>query len=220
MRVLHFDTETTGLPVSGFPSTDPRQPNIVSISAVVDDEAGKMQSVFSTLIKPEGWKIDERPVGDDGNKTAFSVHGITNAVAMQYGMNMIDALDIFARLVRSVEIISAFNVFFDHKLVKIACARATPSDFGDSVRSLIATKSSVCTMEGAAMGLSGKKRISLKNAHFELFKREAQTDRYHGSLADTYHHRDIYYELKRRGWLLAPKPLTERVYDTPPPEAV
>ncbi len=217
MRVLHYDTETTGLPVSGYPSTDPRQPNIVSLSAVIDDEKGETRSVFSTLIKPDGWKIDERLTDDDGRKTAFAIHGITNAMALQFGVPIVEAIDMFARLAGTVDVLSAFNHHFDHKMIKVACARIKPLDLGDSIRAFLSTKSSICTMESAANHLIGKKRISLKDAHFELFKRPAQTDRYHGSLADAYHHRDIFYELKKRGGLFEPKSMAERVYDTPPP---
>ena len=215
--ILHYDWETSGLFINGVPSNDPKQPHGLSLSAVLDDDQGITRRVLSVLIKPHEFQVDERTVGDDGRPTAYAVNGISNALLARYATSLERAMIEFAHMIEQADILSAFNHHFDHKFVKIGCARM-PKDAlrtGEEIRALLATKSAVCTMEAAANHLIGKKRISLKNAYFELFKEETQTERYHGSLSDAMASRRIYYELKRRGALPAPKPLAERAYDTP-----
>lgn len=215
--ILHYDWETTGLFVHGVPSNDPKQPHGVSLSAVLDDDQGVVRRVMSVIVRPSGHTIDERLVGDDGRPTAYSVNGISNALVGRFGVSLEAAMIGFAEMIEAAEVLSAFNHHFDHNFVKIGCARM-PNDgsrTGEEIRALVATKSAVCTMESAAIHLIGKKRISLKNAYFDLFKEETQTERYHGSLSDAMASRRIYWELKRRGALPDPKPLTEKVYDKP-----
>ncbi len=164
------------------------------------------------LVKPDGYKTEDF-LG------AFKVHGITTERAEAEGMTLNEVMDAFAEMVAQADVISAFNFFFDMKLLKIGCARyKSPegTDRGEEIRQLIETKTSICTMENAADHLIGKKRISLKNAYFEFFKKE--NEKAHESLSDCLAHREIFYELKKRGALFEPKPLTRRVYNTPPPE--
>lgn len=213
MNVLHYDTETTGLPVPGVPSNDPRQPRIVTISAILDDEDGNEMTRYSAIIRPDGWEIDERLTGDDGRPTAFSIHGITNARAQAEGVPLQDALTSFMSMAAVADVLSAFNHFFDFKLVKIGCANI--GDLGEEIRKILETKSAICTMESAANFLIGKNRISLKNAYFECFKEETQTDAHHNSERDVEASRRIFHHLKKAGGLLPPKPLERPTYDTP-----
>lgn len=214
--ILHIDTETTGLNLHGIPSDDVRQPHMVSLSCVLDDAAGKTQAILSTLIIPEGHVIDERMAGDDGGKTAFSIHGITNATAKRYGVPLHDVLADFGSMVRRADIISGFNIFFDFKMLKIGCART--GIHGEKLRELMESRTGLCTMETAAAHLIGKKRISLKNAYFEMFKEEIQTG-LHGSFEDVMASRRIYWELVRRGHPMEPKSLARKEYDAPMPVA-
>lgn len=220
MNVLHYDTETTGLPVNGQPSDHPDQPRIVSISAILDDETGRTRSVFSTIIKPEGWTIDESKQTDSGRPTAFSIHGITNDVANRFGIPIAEAIKRFHQLIQPGTVISAFNHHFDFKLVKISCAQIDAmggNGAGEALRTYFEEHvSHICTMREAAANLIGKQRISMKNAYFEMFKEEIQKG-LHGSLDDAYSTRRIFHELKRRGHAMEPVALTRPVYDTPPP---
>jgi len=207
--LLHYDTETTGIPIAGQPSEHPGHPHIVSLSAVLDDDQGVARRVMSVIVKPNGYRLEDFP-------EAFNVHGITTDVAMKYGVDLADALEQFINLARFADVLSSFSHHFDFKLLKIGCARILPT-VGNAWREYLETKASICTMETAAHHLIGRKRISLKNAFFEFFKTEIQKGK-HGSLPDAYASRKIYYELKERGWLPPPTPLTRKVYDTPPPD--
>lgn len=209
--ILHFDVETAGFPVPGVPADDPRHPSIVSLSAVLDDEKGVLRRVMSVIVR-QSVPIDERLVGDDGKtKTAFAIHGITNAVADKYGVPLSSALIEFADMAQCADAISAFNVHFDWKLIKIACARSGP--MGEQMRAQMEAKQSICAMENAAGHLIGKKRISLKNAYFDMFKEEIQLG-YHGSLEDVMASRRVYSELVRRGHQMERNPLLKE-YATP-----
>lgn len=204
--ILHFDTETTGLPVPGVPSDDPRHPHIVSLSAILDDDDGNQRRVMSVIVRPDGYRLEDFP-------EAQNVHGITTDIATKYGVPLMDALEQFGNMLLPETVMSAFNHHFDHKLLKIACARCEDKEYGNDLRRNLALMSAVCTMEAAATALNGKKRISLKNAHFELFKEEARGA--HTSLGDTYSSRRIYYELKKRGAVMEPKSLAEKEYAMP-----
>lgn len=205
--LLTFDTETTGIPVNGVPSNDPRHPHLVSISAVLDNDQGDIRHVFSTLIKPRGYLLESFP-------EAQKVHGITTEQAQRFGMELEDAIGHFENLMKMCAVISAFNIHFDLKLLKIACARHLLNDIGERIRQTMESKNGLCSMEAAANHLIGKKRISLKNAYFDIFKQEIQKG-VHGSLEDAMSARAIYYHLKGVNALPEPKPLTRKEYDTP-----
>lgn len=200
--ILHYDTETTGLPVAGQPSEHPGQPHIVSLSAALDDAQGVTRRVMSVIVSPVGYRLEDFP-------EAQKIHGITTETADRYGIDLTHALAMFESMVSQAHVLSAFNHHFDHKLLKIACARTGNAD----LRAEIATKSSICTMEAAATYLTAKKRISLKNAYMELFKTEVPGA--HTSLGDTFASRKIYRELVRIGFTMTPASLAEKVYDTP-----
>lgn len=204
MRVLHFDTETTGIPVSGAPSDDPRHPKIVSISAMLDDAEGNELIRMNHIIRPEGWTIDE--AGE-----AFAVHKITQERALAEGIPLADSMALFKDFSEEADVFSAFNFFFDWKLLKIACAQA--GEQGEAMRQYFETKSSICTMEGAALTLIGKKRIKLVEAYRQLVGTDYVGA--HDSMADTQASRAVFYKLKERGALPTPKPMARPVYATP-----
>jgi DNA polymerase-3 subunit alpha len=210
---LHIDCESTGLNVPGVPSEDPRQPHLASISAVLDDERGETQQILSVLVAPEGrYRLEDYP-------EAFKVHGITTAQAEKYGWRLPKVLYELDDMARNAEVISAYNIFFDFKLLKIACAKFSAmdkntSEYGVAIRDRLEAKSGICSMESAAQHLIGKKRISLANAHQDLFKSPARSGQYHGSMEDVMAHRRIFYELRARGVLLPATPL-KREYATP-----
>lgn len=207
---LHYDCETTGLPVSGVPSNDPRQPLMVTLSAILDAADGTIGREYSAIVRPDGYT----GTADMWNALdATKIHGITHERAMDEGVPMFEAMTAFLEMASAVDVLSSFNHFFDFKLLKISCAQI--GDVGDSMRVLLETKSAICTMESAANFLIGKKRIKLKDAYFELFKEETQTGPHHLSIDDARASRRVYYELANRGGLLPAKPLTRKVYDTP-----
>jgi DNA polymerase III epsilon subunit-like protein len=204
MRVLHFDSETTGLPVHGAPSNDPRHPKIVTLSAILDDADGNEVSRVSYIVKPEGWEIDE--TGE-----AFKVHGITQAKALAEGHPISHVIEAVIAMAAQADVLSAYNFHFDFKLLKIACANL--GDRGEQIRQSLEAKSSICTMEAAAMHLIGRKRMKLTEAHAQLLG--TTFDGAHTSMADTEASRSVFYKLKSLNALPQPKSMARPAYATP-----
>lgn len=204
---LHCDTETTGIPLNGQPSDHPGHPHIVSLTGILDDSADKIIGKVSTLIQPEGYRTEDFP-------EAFKIHGITTERARDEGVPLVHAMDAFIELAQSAKTFVAYSAHFDFKLLKIACARLPT---GEAMRIKLETLQSICTMEAAAMHLIGKKRMKLKEAYWELFHEETQTEAHHGSEKDALASRRIFWELQKRGALPEAKSLERKIYDTPPP---
>lgn len=111
---LFFDTETTGVPVKGAKTGDPRQPKLVQLAFILTDEQGKERSSCSVIVKPEGWKIP-----DD----AAAVHGITTDMAHAYGIPLKAALAVFAHTLLRCDLLVAHNIQFDLKILSYAFDR-------------------------------------------------------------------------------------------------
>ena len=215
MSILHYDTETTGLFLKGIPSDDPGQPKMLSLSAILDDDNGNTRGVMSMLVRPEGWKIDERMKGDDGKPTAFAINGISNAIANKYGRPLGQVMSEFALMAKYADVFCAFSHHFDFKFIKISCAQLGKP--GDVLRKYFETKSAICTMESAAKHLNGptQRFIKLQVAFNKLHGRDFGGA--HNSLADANASRMVYAKLKELKALPEPKSLEAREYDTPPP---
>ena len=70
MKVMIFDTETSGLPLFDKPSDHPGQPHLVQYSAVLFSDVTRMEMAYDTMIvRPDGWIIPEQ---------AIAKHHITN----------------------------------------------------------------------------------------------------------------------------------------------
>ena len=202
MRVLHMDWETDGLNISGQPSDHPDQPGAVSISAVLDDDDGNTIDTFDTLIIPV------RPIPPE----VVAIHGITTEQAQTQGINVSDAIDRLAGMAQQADVLSAFNFFFDFKMAKIGCARS--GAHGETIRRMLETKSSICTMDGARKHLGAGWFIKLGVAYEKLF---GETHvRAHEAKADIEAHRRIFYRLKDLGALPEPKPIGRKTYTDKP----
>lgn len=200
---LHYDFETEGLNVEGQPSDHPDQPGPISLTAILDDPEGNTLEIYNTLIKPNKGVQPE----------AFAIHGISTERAEAEGVPVAEAIRIFATLAAGAKILSAFNHFFDFKMAKVGCARM--GDEGERIRQLLETKTSICTMDSARKFLGAGRYIKLMVAHERLLG--VKFDKAHESMADTQAHRQIFYHLKRLNGLHEPKPLTRKIYSSPPP---
>lgn len=76
--ILFYDFETEKLPLFSEPSSDPRQPHIVQLAAVlVDAETRDTLSSINLIAYPDGWEIP-------GESAA--IHGITTEHARRVGV--------------------------------------------------------------------------------------------------------------------------------------
>lgn len=115
MKVLVYDTETTGLPDWKKPSEDPCQPRIVQLCAeLVDDGTREVLAAMHCIIKPEGWTVP---------KEVSDIHGITTEHATAHGLPIGTALPYFLCLWSRADRRVAHNESFDMRMVRIEMMR-------------------------------------------------------------------------------------------------
>jgi len=108
MRVLVFDTETTGLPKNrNVPAMNEQNnwPHIVSISWMVLEDDIPVSS-RSFIVKPNGWTIPY-----DSEK----IHGISNYKAQSEGYDLEYVIDVFTK--EYYDIMVAHNLEFDENVL-------------------------------------------------------------------------------------------------------
>lgn len=114
MKVLFFDTETTGLPLWKEPSDDPNQPHVVDLSCELWS-GSELVREFDCIINP-GIPIPPE---------VTEIHGITDEIAQRDGIQPIDAWEVFQSLVGQADLLCGHNVSFDIRMMRILSARVT-----------------------------------------------------------------------------------------------
>lgn len=122
-KVLVFDTETTGLPKKGDEYGD-HQPWVIQIAAVLMDlREDRFEPVMNTLVVP--------PEGVVFEEGAVKAHQLSEEIVRANGREMVDVYAELRELRRGVDIIAAYNLDFDERLVRTCSHRAHP-DFIDN----------------------------------------------------------------------------------------
>jgi DNA polymerase III epsilon subunit-like protein len=117
MKILVFDTETTGLPkknASILDSTD--WPYIVQFSYILYDTSN--HTVFTYLND-----IVKIPDYIEISKESINIHKITKEKTLEDGVNIKDILTNFNLVVKNSDLIIAHNIEFDKKMVIAECRR-------------------------------------------------------------------------------------------------
>lgn len=118
MRVLVFDTETTGLPETKIlnPDTLNLWPHIVQFSFVIYDTSVNniVESSDSIVKVAEGLVIPEESI---------KFHGITNKISKRKGVEIQMILNEFFYYLRNVDVLVGHNVSFDINMVKVEILR-------------------------------------------------------------------------------------------------
>lgn len=133
MKLLVFDTETTGLPTSFENSSKGPNiwPHIVSISWVImDGITNVIEKQKSYIIRPLRWIIPE---------DSIKIHGITQQIAEEKGHNLSDVLGEF--LAEQYDALVAHNIRFDYNVLH----NAIHWDLGLPFQDI--KKPKICTME-------------------------------------------------------------------------
>ena len=118
MRVLVFDTETTGLPQSKIISPDTLKlwPHIVQFSYVIYDTDANDIVVSSDDIV----KVGKDVIISDGS---IELHGITKEISQNKGKNINELVDVFCNHLKSVDVLVGHNIEFDIKMLKVELLR-------------------------------------------------------------------------------------------------
>lgn len=179
MKLLIFDTETTGLPVNRVRAQlrPMNWPHIVSISWIVlDSKTNSTITKKSYIIKPIDWII---PI------ESTNIHGIQHAFASNYGVPLRDVMNEF--ISTEYDMVVAHNLEFDENVV----VNALYWDLG--CKDFIGfTKPKACTMLKTTKICklpsnygSGYKPPKLSELYEYVFKRKPILSRLHGSYYDT-----------------------------------
>ena len=118
MRVLVFDTETTGLPTSRHASYKEldKWPHIVQLSFILyDTDAQQILAADDYIVSlPDGVAI---------TKESQKIHGITEARCRRHGVSLQSALNRFVCVSRNADIFVAHNLSFDKRVLLSSALR-------------------------------------------------------------------------------------------------
>ena len=118
MKILVFDTETTGLPIGKNPSiiTTHLWPHIVQLSYILyDTEHQTILEYTDVIIKlPKGVYI---------SKESENIHRISNAISQEQGVDIINELKLFNDILLKADIVIAHNISFDKNMIMVECIR-------------------------------------------------------------------------------------------------
>lgn len=113
---LFYDTETTGLPKYGQPSTDPAQPRITQLAAeLCIEETGETIAKLDHIILPCGWTIP-----DDVAKLT----GLTTELALVQGVAADTVIHEFIEMWKRAGMRAAHNEQFDMRMLRIELVRS------------------------------------------------------------------------------------------------
>jgi DNA polymerase-3 subunit epsilon len=176
MKLLIFDTETTGLPTSRQPaSVGPNiWPHIVSISWVIlDGDTNIIEKERSYIINPLGWDIPQESI---------KIHGITKEKAEAEGHSLSKVLGEF--LAEQYDVLVAHNMEFDYNVLYNAIRWDLELPFNTLHKPRICTMElsrNICNLKGM---FSKPKAPKLKELYEYTFKRLPVETNLHNSLYD------------------------------------
>ena len=118
MKILVFDTETTGLPKTKFisPSTLDQWPYIVQFSFIIYDSLLNdiVESKDDIIKLPENVLIPEE---------STKIHNITNELSQKSGLQINEILNVFFDHLRNVDRLVGHNIEFDLNMIKVEISR-------------------------------------------------------------------------------------------------
>jgi len=181
LKILFFDTETTGLPLWHEPSNSDSQPHMVQVAAeLVDSETRVVLESMSVLIEPVGWDIPEEMT---------AIHGITKEAAMENGVSELSAAEKLLEMKKKADLRVAHNVNFDDRIVRIAIARTMGYDYAEEWKE--GEKFDTCSKSRDVVGLN--KLPKLGEAYEALVGKVLENA--HSADADVAACREVYFAL-------------------------
>lgn len=136
MKLLFFDLETTGLPISWKEKYTNKSnwPYIVQLAYIISFQNNELTQERDFILKPEGFEI---PLN------AIKIHGISNAKAMEIGMSRNFILKAFASEIKNSDYIIAHNAEFDINVLRCEFLRNNIEDpFNEDVKIICTMKQS------------------------------------------------------------------------------
>ena len=149
MKILFFDTETTGLPVNFYePYTNTENwPRLVQLAWITEDTDTKEKKENDLIIRPEGFTIPEE---------AAKIHNITTEFAERDGVELRAALGEFVQDMLAADLLVAHNIEFDKNVIcseiyrtalKLMSEDKILLEVGFCIPERFINKRSICTMK-------------------------------------------------------------------------
>ena len=115
MKVLVFDTETTGLPKSRNSSiySSDEWPYIIQMGWIIYDTDTKEINTFSHIVK---CPIDPSP-------ESVAIHHITKEQIEDEGIDITYVIELFRQCVDNSDVVVAHNISFDKRMIMVECIR-------------------------------------------------------------------------------------------------
>ena len=179
--IVHYDTETTGLPVWSVPSDSEEQPHLVQLGAILcNAETKEVVSKFEVIIKPDGWVIPEE---------VTAIHGITTEHALEVGIDEKEAIKMLLMLTGESDR-CAYNKTFDQRIIRIGLKRY----FTEEEQEKWAEKENhYCAMQMARKVLGGKSpKLEVAYKHFT----GKDLENAHTAMADAEACMEVYFAIE------------------------
>jgi DNA polymerase-3 subunit epsilon len=185
MRILFFDTETTGLPKDWKAPLErlDNWPRLVQIAWQVYNQEGDLLAEHEYIIKPVGFIIPSE---------ASAVHNITTAKALETGVDLITILKVFSSSVKSCGLLVAHNYSYDYNIMGSELLR-------NGLENTLKNKEHICTMNASTdfckiSGPYGYKWPKLEELHEILFSESFNA---HNALDDIKATARCFWELEK-----------------------
>ena len=188
MKVLVFDTETSGLPEKDASIYDKSKwPYIVQLSYILYDLSNN-----SSLLKNNYIKLDESVTI---SQESFNIHNISREILNAQGIHIVQALKEFNECLKLCDIVVGHNISFDKRLIFVECFRHNVTQyFTEFINNQKIHKSEFCTMKNTAQ-FCNLERLSktyqvynkmpkLSELYLILFPNEPLPTNLHNSLID------------------------------------
>ncbi|MDC3352280.1 3'-5' exonuclease [Crocinitomicaceae bacterium] len=161
MKLLFFDTETTGLPKDWNAPVHnlDNWPRLVQLAWQTYDHSGNLIEEHEYIIKPEGFSIPLE---------ASNIHKITNTKAIDEGVELKKVLSLFKNSIEQSHLLVAHNYKYDYSIMGSELLR-------NGLDNNLISKDHVCTMEASTDyckidGPYGYKWPKLEELYYKLFQ--------------------------------------------------
>ncbi len=188
MKVLVFDTETTGLPEKGASIYHhSKWPYIIQISYILYDLSDN-----STIIKNNYIKIDNSIIIPPDS---FEIHKLSHEMLNEKGINIIPAMKEFNSYLKIADLVIGHNISFDKRMIFVECFRHKIDQYFTQFKGNEKIhKPEFCTMKNTReycniirLSKSNKEYLktpSLTELYLKLFPNDKLPNNLHNSLVD------------------------------------
>lgn len=188
MKVLVFDTETTGLPEKGASIYDKSKwPYIVQLSYILYDLSTNSAQITDNYIAIDGSIVI--------SQESYNIHHISREILDVQGINIVEALKGFNECLKVCDVVVGHNLVFDKRLIFVECFRHNIKQyFTDFKHNVMIHKAEYCTMKNTTEfckleRLSAANQVYYKHPKLSelytiLFPNEPVPKDLHNSLVD------------------------------------